>query len=90
MEKVTVKEDNTTIKFDLNTYMAKLRILPSPLGYRFCYEMEMDEIIAYLTENSYSDEIIERYEEIRNTPECGHTRISTEIRVSIAMQSHTT
>ncbi len=23
----------------------------------------MDEIIAYLTENSYSDEIIERYEE---------------------------
>ncbi len=32
---VTVKEDNTTIKFDLNTY-GEIKGLPSPLEYRFC------------------------------------------------------
>ncbi|EBX9278827.1 hypothetical protein DT177_23900, partial [Salmonella enterica subsp. enterica serovar Braenderup] len=59
---VTVKEDNTTIKFDLNTYGEIKEFCHHLLDTAFA-EMEMDEIIAYLTENSYSDEIIERYEE---------------------------
>ncbi|RKR53186.1 hypothetical protein C7387_4326 [Yokenella regensburgei] len=59
---VTVKEDNTTIKFDLNSNNEVKAFCHHLLDTAFA-EMEMDEIIAYLKENRYSDEIIERYEE---------------------------
>ncbi|HAS0821239.1 TPA: hypothetical protein I3317_000994 [Enterobacter cloacae subsp. cloacae] len=59
---VTVKEDNTTIKFDLNT-IGEIEEFCHHLLDTALAEMEMDDIITYLTENGYSDEIIERYEE---------------------------
>ncbi|MDR7940121.1 hypothetical protein RIU82_09220 [Enterobacter soli] len=59
---VTVKEDNTTIKFDLNGNDEVKDFCHHLLDTAFG-EMEMDEIIKYLTENRYSDEVIERYEE---------------------------
>jgi len=59
---VTVKEDNTTIKFYLDTKGDIKEFCHHLLDTAFA-EMEMDEIISYLTENGYSDEVIERYEE---------------------------
>lgn len=59
---VTVKEDNTTIKFDLNT-ISEIEKFCHHLLDTALAEMEMDDIITYLTESGYRDEIIERYEE---------------------------
>lgn len=59
---VTVKEDNTTIKFDLNT-IGEIEEFCHHLLDTALAEMGMNDIIAYLTEKGYSDEIIERYED---------------------------
>ncbi|MBJ9866334.1 hypothetical protein [Citrobacter amalonaticus] len=59
---VTVKEDNTTIKFDLSTNGEIKDFCHHLLDTAFA-EMEIDEIISYLTESGYRDEVIERYEE---------------------------
>lgn len=59
---VTVKEDNTTIKFDLNSRGEITDFCHHLIDTAFA-ELEMDEIISYLKENGYADEIIERYED---------------------------
>lgn len=59
---VTVKEDGTTINFSVNVGEELKRFRETLLDAAFG-DMNMDEIIAYLTENGYSDEIIERYED---------------------------
>lgn len=59
---VRFKESGTTINFDvsegneLNSF--RETILDAVFG-----DMSMDEVVKYLTESGYSDEIIERYEE---------------------------
>lgn len=59
---VRIKESGTTINFDvsegneLNSF--RETILEAVFG-----DMSMDEVVKYLTESGYSDEIIERYED---------------------------
>lgn len=58
---VRIKEGGTTINFDvsdgneLNSF--RETIIEAVFG-----DMSMDEVVKYLTESGYSDEIIERYE----------------------------
>lgn len=59
---VTVKEDGTTIKFSVN-YGAEIKKFHETLLDAAFGDMDMDEIISYLKENGYADEIIERYED---------------------------
>ncbi|BEM10527.1 hypothetical protein SM14VA5_30310 [Serratia marcescens] len=59
---VTVKEDGATIKFDVGVGDELKKLHETLLDAAFG-DMEMDEIVSYLTANGYADEIIERYEE---------------------------
>lgn len=58
---VRIREDGTTINFDVSVgaELKKFRetILDAVFG-----DMSSDEVIAYLNESGYSEEIIERYE----------------------------
>lgn len=59
---VRIKESGTTITFDVSegNELDSFRetILDAVFG-----DMSMDEVIKYLNESGYSEEIIERYEE---------------------------
>lgn len=59
---VRIKESGTTINFDVHEgnelNLFRETILEAVFG-----DMSMDEVVKYLTESGYSDEIIERYED---------------------------
>ncbi|CAI1179848.1 hypothetical protein [Serratia proteamaculans] len=59
---VEVKEDGTKISFDVSVGDELNKFHETLLDAAFG-DMEMDEIVSYLTANGYADEIIERYEE---------------------------
>lgn len=59
---VTIKDGGATIRFDVNNGADLNQFRETMLDEVFG-DMEMDEIIKYLTVNGYSDEIIERYED---------------------------
>lgn len=58
---VTIREDGATIKFDVSVG-DELKKLHETLIDSAFDDMSMDEIITFLTECGYADEIIERYE----------------------------
>lgn len=58
---VTIREDGTTIKFDVSEG-DELKSFHERLIDSAFRDMSMDEIVTFLTENGYADEIIERYE----------------------------
>lgn len=58
---VTIHEDGTTIKFDVSEGDELKQFHETLIDSAF-NDMSMDEIIMFLTENGYADEIIERYE----------------------------
>lgn len=58
---VTIKEDGATIKFDVSEGKELENFHETLIDAAFG-DMTMDEVVKYLTENGYADEIIERYE----------------------------
>ena len=65
-KEVTVKHDGATIKFDVSDGDETKQLLESLLDAAFGV-MDADEIVSYLNERGYSDEVIERNKEQAET-----------------------